>query len=607
MHTVTMAMSNLRSSSWVLHQFARLLQQQKYGQVCALLAQHFELFCYQMEPAQAAYFLAQPAHFPVIDNPDLCYIEGVLQLCAGNSRLAVVRFDRARHLYHVEGNNRSVIQATLALVHVALHTHELEAAATYLEQSQPLLHQEAEANAGLVGDFCLCMAQVLFARHRFATSQEYSFQALTAYNQTRRWRGRLTALLHLALLAVRLGDYTDAENRLRTVQQGLRRHPLLEGQLLFVEIQLHGHRRQLVKALPLAHRYVKVVDRMPDGKARLRARLQMGNLYRELGEFMTATRWYSEALQMVKTEGYQAFQQQLDLEYAWLDILEGRLPEARQRIYGHLKNVQFEPAMNLQTQLAIIHLIEGDLVMAERLLQESLNFYRRAEDRLACCALHTYLAYIALQKQSAPAILYHLDHSFGWMTRQQIESFSHWWHPDLLAAVCSQTLAADMYSDLSERILVNYLGNHGVNALTRFLHNDDLEARRRVYRLLHIISGETTNMLAHLPEGAGKSVLLMLLREGRLRADRYPLLEQELMTASYRRSPNVTLLAVFGLYLTGASRAEIAEQLGCSVENVRNYITQIYHHFGVTANTFTTRKARWQRLVELVRLRGFIE
>jgi len=600
-------MSNLHANSWVLQQFSRLLQQQKYGQASALLAQHFELFCYQVEPTQATYFLAQTMHFPATDDPDLFYLEGILQLCTGNSRGASARFERACQLYGEADRNHGVICATLALVHIALHTQEVEIAAAYLEQCQPLLQQEAEHKTALVGDFCLSMARVLFARHRFVPSLDYGLQALTAYNQTRRWRGRLTALLHLALLAVRLGDYADAENRLRLVQQGIRRHPMLEGQLLYVELHLHGHRRQLVKALPLAHRYVKVVDRMTDGKARLRARVLMGNLYRELGEFMTATRWYGEASQMVRTEGFQAFQQQLDLEYTWLDILEGRLAEARQRIYSHVKNVQFEPAMNLQTQLAIIHLIEGDLVMAERLLQESLNFYRRAEDRLACCALHTYLAYIALQKQDAPAILYHLEHSFGWMSRQQIENFPHWWHPDLLAAVCSQTLAADMYSELSERILVNYLGNHGLNALTRFLHNDDLEARRRVYRLLHIISGETTTLLAHLPEGAGKMVLLSLLREGRLRADRYPLLEQELMTANYRRSPNVTLLAVFGLYTTGASRAEIAEQLACSVENVRNYITQIYHHFGVAAETFSTRKARWQRLVEIVRQRGFIE
>ena len=100
---------------------------------------------------------------------------------------------------------------------------------------------------------------------------------------------------------------------------------------------------------------------------------------------------------------------------------------------------------------------------------------------------------------------------------------------------------------------------------------------------------------------------MRLLCNGELQAERYPYLEQELMTANYRRLPNVTLLAVFGLYINGVSRNEIATQLECSIENVRNYITQIYRHFGIAARAFSTRRARWQRLVEIARERGFIE
>ena len=100
---------------------------------------------------------------------------------------------------------------------------------------------------------------------------------------------------------------------------------------------------------------------------------------------------------------------------------------------------------------------------------------------------------------------------------------------------------------------------------------------------------------------------MWLLRDGALRADRYPFLEQELMTANYRRLPNVTMLAVFGLYINGVSRTDIATQLECSIENVRNYITQIYQHFGVSAKAFSTRRARWQHLVEIARERGFVE
>ena len=607
MHTVPAVMSDTQPSHSILSQFDRLLQQQSYGHACTLLARQLDFFCHWVEPTQARYFLQRLPALPQTPNTHLLYIEGILLLCASDYGAASVRLTLACARYRNEKAYTEAMQATLALTKVGLITHDLDAAAAHLEESRSLLQKGLIHNRSLFGDFCLRMAQVLWARYRFAASYEYGQQALTTYTEAKRWRQQVDAQLHLAMIAVRLGYYAEAQSRLCTVQRWIGRHPTLEGQFLYVELYLCTQRRQLAEALHLAQRYRKLVDGINDGKAQLMARLLLGNLYRESEEFVTAMRWYGETSQLVKSGVNQVFQQQLDLEYTWLHIVDGRLMEARQRIYAHSGQAPLESAMNFQTQLAIIHLLEGDLKGAEGLLQESLTFYRHNGDQLACCALHLYLAYIALQQQRVAAILYHLEHSFGWMNRHEIESFSQWWHPDLLAAICSQTLAADLYSELSERILVNYLGNHGLDALTPFLHHDDIEARRRVYRLLHIISGATANLLAHLPEVPGKAALMWLLRDGALRADRYPFLEQELMTANYRRLPNVTMLAVFGLYINGVSRTDIATQLECSIENVRNYITQIYQHFGVSAQAFSTRRARWQRLVEVSRERGFIE
>lgn len=596
---------------WLLSQFEHLLQHQSYEHACALVARHLKAFCHQLDPRQAQALLLQFPCFPATDNAHLLYIEGVLHLCAGDYTTASTRLALAHKIASKAADYTGIMKAALALVQVALTTHDLDTAYLHLEKSRPLFQHSLIKDLTIGGNFCLHMAQVLLARHRFVNSYDYGQQALTIYAQAHRWYGQLEARLHLALLAVRLGRYAEAEERLQPLYQALLHHPTLQTQLLYIEALLWGHRRQLAQALHLAQRYHGLQARGLGREAHLMACLLLGNFHREMEEFVTATRWYSEAFRLLQTDVYdkkrQAFQQQLDLEYTWLQIVEGHLAEARQQIYAHVGHLQLEPAMNFQTQLAIIHLLEGDLAGAEPLLQESLTFYRHSGDQLACCALHTYLAYIALQRQTPPAIFYHLEQSFGWMTRHEIESFPQWWHPDLLAALCSQTLAADLYSDLSEQILVNYLGNHGVNALTRFLQNDDIEARRRVYRLLRIISGTTVNLLAHLPEVPGKMVLMKLLRDGRLRADHYALLEQELMTANYRRLPNVTILAVFALYINGVNRSDIAAQLECSVENVRNYITQIYHHFGVAAKDFATRKARWQRLVEIARERGFIE
>lgn len=607
MLTAPSVMSDIQPSHPILSHFDRLLQRQNYGHACTLLAHQLDFFCHQVDQTQAHHFLQRLPDLSLPHNTHLLYIEGILLLCAGDYGAARARLTLARARYCDEKAYPEAMQAALALTKVGLITHDLDAALAQLEEILPLLQQGLIHNRSLFGDFCLRMAQVLWARYRFAASYEYGQQALTIYTEAKRWRQQMDAQLHLAMIAVRLGYYAEAQSRLCTVQRWIGRHPTLEGQFLYVELHLCAQRRQLAEALHLAQRYRKLVDGINDGKAQLMARLLLGNLYRESEEFVTAIRWYGETSRLLKTGVNQVFQQQLALEYTWLQIVDGRLMEARERIYAHSGQSPLESAMNFQTQLAIIHLLEGDLGGAEGLLQESLTFYRQNGDQLACCALHLYLAYIALQQQRAAAILYHLEYSFGWMNRHEIESFSQWWHPDLLAVICSQTLAADLYSDLSERILVNYLGYHGLDALTRYLHHDDIEARRRVYRLFHIISGATTNLLAHLPEVPGKAVLQRLLHEGVLRADRYPFLEQELMTANYRRLPNVTILAVFGLYINGVSRADIADQLECSVANVRNYITQIYQHFGVAAKAFSTRRARWQRLVDIARERGFIE
>jgi hypothetical protein len=105
---------------------------------------------------------------------------------------------------------------------------------------------------------------------------------------------------------------------------------------------------------------------------------------------------------------------------------------------------------------------------------------------------------------------------------------------------------------------------------------------------------------------SAREVLEELLQEGRLRAEGFPRLEETLTTAEQRRTPNPTLTAVFGLYVYGATRAEIANRLGIEPEMARNYITMIYHIFPLKPEDFADRKARRQRLAELAREEGFI-
>ncbi|MCB0111745.1 MAG: response regulator transcription factor, partial [Caldilineaceae bacterium] len=79
----------------------------------------------------------------------------------------------------------------------------------------------------------------------------------------------------------------------------------------------------------------------------------------------------------------------------------------------------------------------------------------------------------------------------------------------------------------------------------------------------------------------------------------------ELFTTAQRRGrPNPVLLAVFGLYLDGATVKEIAQTLQRAPSSIRNYITLIYQIFELEADDYPSLQVRRSHLVELARIRG---
>ena len=99
---------------------------------------------------------------------------------------------------------------------------------------------------------------------------------------------------------------------------------------------------------------------------------------------------------------------------------------------------------------------------------------------------------------------------------------------------------------------------------------------------------------------------LQLVAEGKLRRSCLPLLFTKLTTAEHQRTPNPTLVAVFGLYLAGLLREEIAKRLDYSVPLVRNYINQIYARFNVTKEEWPKTTERKERLRTFAREAGFV-
>ena len=135
-------------------------------------------------------------------------------------------------------------------------------------------------------------------------------------------------------------------------------------------------------------------------------------------------------------------------------------------------------------------------------------------------------------------------------------------------------------------------------------------AERAIHALsVHLqasLASESWPELTFWPAGPGKRVVEQLLREGKLDRTHFPRLQAELRTSDHFRTPNPTLVATFGLYLNGATREEIAEALGCSMLTIRNYISLIYHHFGVATDQGLGGHARRQQLLAITCNKGFI-
>ena len=588
-----------------------LLKRGAFAEAASLLASHATTLLEQGALAKLEEFLAEfPADWQH-ESSELRYLTGLVYIQHGQLDEALKLLERARFSFSVAGSHTQAVSAGLAIVHLHFRLDNIQTANHYLHDVvRPLIEDGVVTDLRLHGEFYRLLSEISPDHGRLADSILYAQRAFAAYQAIQDIAGQYLALIRLADAHVHLDNYEEAAAKLdvaKTVCEVGNLGLLARGRMLNVAIHLHWYQGRFDEALRYAHEYLKTVDSAPHSNFRVYARVLLGNLHRGAGAYAEADAWYTATRQLTEQIAYERYRPWIDAQSGWLRVLEGRAEEARLLHHAALQKADLGEAMSYQVGLAVLNLLEGHLGVAKRLLTESLTYYVTSGDELSTCGIRLYLAQVALQGNQGDIALAHLSQAFDWMAQRRIVYFPHWWHPGLVSKICAFALTSEIYPDVVERIFVFSLGEAGLHELERLLEGESHEGRAHAHRVLQLMEVRDLDELAHLSDTPAKRVLSGLLQSGKLRRDAFARLQAELATAATRPKANATALAVFGLYVNGYSREEIAKQVDCTIANVRNYITLVYQRFGLCARGFGSREGRRRELVRLARTKGYID
>lgn len=592
-----------------LNQIKTLIRQAHFDDVCTLLADQVDYWLEDDIREFERWLDTVPAEKGQ-QNGDYHFSRGMVAMRSGAIEEALHHLQAAESLYQSPAQSARAIRCVIEIARIYHAQEDFHSANHHLSEKAELWIAQAPAiQPSLRAYFHLHTAHLATDIGQLNRSIEHAQQALMLYAECNELLGQFRAQLRVARNMIQLGAYQEADSRLKLTREYFHIGKLgaqSEALLLNAEIHLRWYQWHYIDALRLGQLYLKLADHAQLRNARIYARILLGNLYRDMAEYRPAAYWYDETEKLLTEYDHQLYQPWLAAQRAWLFLLQDEIALAKEYCAASLQTTDRGQLMSFNVEQAALFLLDGKADAAESILLDSLDFYEQSTDPLACSAIRMYLAYAAMQKEEPSDTLRHLEAAFSWLATHDINVLPYWWHPRIVAEVCSQALVIDLYPEVASSILVQRLAHHSTGALQKLLHADDLDARRRAQQHLSLITGQTMTILAHLADSPAKRVLQELLDEGHLRADNYPILEAELMTAKQRRQPNPTIVAVFALHALDEKRQHIAERLECSVQNVRNYITEIYQHFDLSAEEFTRRVARRKRLAKIARERGFM-
>lgn len=529
-------------------------------------------------------------------------------LAAGDLSGALSHTEAARRAYNHVGSVVGELDACLLLGRIHHLREDLGSAVIYTEEVATLLRRypglpsEAQAKA------YLGLARLAPDVGQLIQGLEFGQQALRHFGLSHNIDGQLDVMLLISALARQMGRFQMAAAYLGMA----RSHIQLSGQRAWTvawhfngEIHHHWYQGNFEIAANLGRRAVAHADEENLGKYQIYQRLALANVLRGLGKYAEAEACYQEADAVLLDVDFLLFRPWIEVNWAWLNVLTKDYATARQRIFRALATSDRGQAASFNTFLAALYSLTSRYADAEQLLRQSLQFYQTSGDELSIFALRCHLAYLHLQRDQIKLAEEEMTLAFDWAAEWNVDYYPHWWHPQIMSAVCAHAFVANLHAGLAERILVNRLGKEAISALQRLLRHPEPITRRRAADALSLLNMEFLNEILAAADGPVHGVLVELFANGRLQVQRLPDLAELLSTTRGEGIANPVLLATFGLYLDGLDRRSIAERLSRSEKTIRNYITLIYERFGLSVFG-GPRRRRFQELHRLAVKVGFV-
>ncbi len=544
------------------------------------------------------------------ETPRLWLLAGQAHLALGDLTDAALSLETARAEFARLQQPSYEVQCLLLLARLYHRYEDLSTARFHLDRAAHLMH-ESVLDQKTQAEIYLRLAQLAPDTGQLRQAKHLAERALTLFERLNEPRGQFEALRLLALVAQQKGEFRIALARLEVARQRIKAGHLgarTRVEVLNTEAHVQWYQGNLDRALSIVEKATAMADRNYLAKFRVYHRLVRANILRALGRYPEAHIAYEEAYECAQEEGFHLFLHWVDVNAAWLDVLENNFGLAKTKIYRALETADKGQAISFNTFLGAIHALMGRHQEAERIFSASLTYYSESDDRLSQLALRFLLTYVHLGLDQTERAEEYLEQALSWACANNIDYFPHWWHPALMARVCAHALTVNLYQDLVERIFVKRLKGAGSKELLGLLQHVPPKVQALVMDILENMNEDSflDTLAFRKIEPRIRAIIKELLRDGPLNPRALPRLVEKLTPPGRRRKSSLVIVATFGLYIQGRSRRAIAARLGRAEPTIRNHITIIYECFGLHHQDIRSRQDRRQRLRELALKEGFI-